>query len=76
MLNLNKFRHVSICSDVFENRMNCSNSCHIESEKFRQVLTCSDMFENPMNHNNLYHVESEKVWTGLCEHVQTCLRIL
>ena len=33
ILNLNKFRHVSTCSDMFENRMNRDNSYHIKSEQ-------------------------------------------
>jgi hypothetical protein len=33
ILNLNKFRHVSTCSDMFENRMKRNNSYHIESEQ-------------------------------------------
>ena len=33
ILNLNKFRHVSTCSDMFENCMICNNSYHIESEQ-------------------------------------------
>ena len=46
ILNLNKFRHVSTGSDVFENCMNCNDSYHIE---------------NCMNRNNSYHIESEQV---------------
>ena len=33
ILNLNKFRHVSTCSDMFENCMNHNNLYHIESEQ-------------------------------------------
>ena len=33
ILNLNNFRHVSTCSDMFENHMNRNNSYHIESEQ-------------------------------------------
>ena len=65
ILNLNKFRQVGTCSDMFENR---DNSYHIESEQvqtcfnmFRHVSTCSDMFENHMNCNNSYHIESVQV---------------
>ena len=65
---MNKFRHVSTCSDMFENHMNCKNSNHIESEKFRHVSTCSDMFENHMNCNNsdlenLKNLDNWVLWT-------------
>ena len=40
ILNLNKFRKVGTCSDMFEN---CNNSCHIESE---QVYTYLIMFRH------------------------------
>ena len=40
ILNLNKFRQVGTCSDMFEN---CNNSYHIESE---QVQTCFNMFRH------------------------------
>ena len=57
ILNLNKFRHVWTCSDMFENRI-CSNFrvfCHVviwivsiriilNLDKFRHVWTSSDMF--------------------------------
>ena len=33
MLDLNKFRQVSTCSDMFENCMHCNNSYHIESKQ-------------------------------------------
>ena len=33
ILNLNKFRQVWTCSDMFENHMNHNNSYHIESEQ-------------------------------------------
>ena len=40
ILNLNKFRQVGTCSDMFENH---NNSYHIESE---QVQTCFNMFRH------------------------------
>ena len=40
ILNLNKFRQVETCSDMFENH---ENSYHIESE---QVQTCFNMFRH------------------------------
>ena len=49
-------RHISTCSDIFENCMNRNNSYYIESE---QVQTC--LFENHMNSNNSYHIKSEQV---------------
>ena len=33
LVNLNKFRHVSTCSDMFEKHIICKNLYHIESEK-------------------------------------------
>ena len=33
ILNLNKFRQVWTCSDMFENPKNCNNQYHIESEQ-------------------------------------------
>ena len=33
MLDLNKFRQVSTCSDMFENHMNPNNLYHIESKQ-------------------------------------------
>ena len=33
ILNLNKFRHVSTCSDMFEIRMNCNSLYYIESKQ-------------------------------------------
>jgi hypothetical protein len=61
ILNLNKFRHVSTCSDMFGNHMNCNNS-YIKSE---QVQTC---FENHMNCNNsdlenLKNLDNWVLWT-------------
>ena len=51
---MNKFRHVSTGSDMFDNPMNCNNSHHIENH------IGLDMFENCMNRNNSYHIEPEQ----------------
>ena len=62
ILNLNKFRHVWTCSDMFEHVQTCLRivSIHIilNLNKFGHVSTRSDMFENRINS---YHIESEQV---------------
>ena len=52
------FLFKSTLGHCVEDRMNCNNSYHIESEK---VKTCLNIFENHMNRCNSYHIESEQV---------------
>ena len=74
-MNLNKFRHVWTCSDMFENHMNCNNLYHIEPE---QVQTYFNMFKHVQTWLRIVWIMTICIILNLIKfrHVWTCSDML